>query len=328
MKAHMAQSVRVLAYHRIAFPDHCGLDPRLISARPDVFRQQMNHLAKHYNVVSLRQFSDALDGRCRLPNRAVMITFDDAYRDLAEHAVPVLKHYQLPATIFVPTAYPNRPERCFWWDRLYRAFTGTSAKSVPAKKRCLGQLPLETHEQRSRSLRTFQDHLKSLPHTELMLTVDEVCRELCVEEQTQPSVFTWDELRNLSRDGFAIAAHTQTHPILTQVSSDQLRQEVCGSRSDVQREIGVDIPVFCYPDGGHNQQVIDAVAGAGFDCAFAMTSGHTCLPAADRYRLSRISITRKTTPAIFRLRLMRLVSYVDQWRHRERRRRTSKHVVQ
>jgi hypothetical protein len=94
----------------------------------------------------------------------VLLTFDDAYRDFAEHAWPVLRSHGLPAVLFVPTAFPGDPERSFWWDRLYRAFA--CARREEALPSAAGVLPLRTPAERARSFRRVRDRVKALPHRE------------------------------------------------------------------------------------------------------------------------------------------------------------------
>src|SRR2546421_516354 len=102
--------LRVLTYHRVDEPGaRPKLNPGLISATPEVFDQEMSYLAANYHVVSMPELLQAYRTGTPLPPRAVLVTFDDAYCDFAEHAWPTLKRYRLPATLFVPTAYPDQP---------------------------------------------------------------------------------------------------------------------------------------------------------------------------------------------------------------------------
>src|SRR5512138_1997070 len=103
--------LRVLTYHRVADPHATPwLNPALVSALPAVFEQQMAYVSRRYAAVSLEEVIDAAVRRIRLPRRAVLITFDDAYRDFGEIAWPILRRHRLPATLFVPTAYPGAPD--------------------------------------------------------------------------------------------------------------------------------------------------------------------------------------------------------------------------
>jgi hypothetical protein len=70
-----AGGLRVLVYHRIDNPSaEPDLDPGLISATPQEFRDQMELLAERYNVVSIRTVLAAQRGEASLPAGAVLIT--------------------------------------------------------------------------------------------------------------------------------------------------------------------------------------------------------------------------------------------------------------
>ncbi len=316
----MNNSLRVLTYHRVADPQKSPmLDPRLISATPVTFEQQIRHLAKYYKVVSLEEVLNAVEKGTRLPNRAVLVTFDDAYCDFTDYAWPILKRYRLPATMFVPTAYPDHPDRAFWWDRLYRAFSSTS--QIDLDPTPIGPLPLRSPEERRQSLKRLQNHVKTLAHAEAMALVDAICLKLDSRRITQKSVLSWEELRQLAKEGVTLGAHTKTHPILTQLPPKQVREEISSSQQDLKREIGTVLPVFCYPDCAHNEDIVSVLNDEGFVLAFTGLDGHNDMSTAQYLRLRRTSITRRTSPAIFRLRLLHLVSYVDMWRHRNKQRR-------
>jgi peptidoglycan/xylan/chitin deacetylase (PgdA/CDA1 family) len=108
--------LRVLTYHRIDEPTRRPwLDPGLISAVPEEFAKQMDYLAASYQMVSVGDVLTAVKSQNikDLPPRAVLVTFDDGYCDFEEQAWPVLREHKIPAILFVPTAYPDHPERTF-----------------------------------------------------------------------------------------------------------------------------------------------------------------------------------------------------------------------
>jgi peptidoglycan/xylan/chitin deacetylase (PgdA/CDA1 family) len=151
-----------------------------------------------------------------------------------------------------------------------------------------------------------------------MALVDEICSNLDGRQVAQKSVLSWEELRQLARDGVTLVAHTRTHPILTQLlSPEQVREEVIGSQIDLQREIGQVLPVFCYPSGAHNDTVVNILKQEGFVMAFTTLDGHNDLHRAHLLRLRRTNITQRTSPLIFRIRLLRWATYADAWRHRK-----------
>jgi hypothetical protein len=193
-----ARVLRVLTYHRVIDPGDAPLYPGVLSATPSGFAAQMRALAERFRVVPIAEVVTALRERAPLPPRALLITFDDAYRDFAEHAWPVLKSLGLPVALFVPTAFPVQPDRTFWWDRLYRAVV--SARRDDPLPSAAGRLLLNTPVERERSFCRVRDRVKALPHREAMELVARVCSEL------EPSplageVLSWDQLRGLAREG-------------------------------------------------------------------------------------------------------------------------------
>jgi peptidoglycan/xylan/chitin deacetylase (PgdA/CDA1 family) len=309
--------LRVLTYHRVADLDEKSpFHPRLISATPAVFALQMEYLAKNYNVVSIHDVIRAVQKKAELPERAVLITFDDGYYDFGKIAWPILKKNGLAATVFIPTAYPDQPQLSFWWDRLYRSVISSTHPEL----HCLpgGTLPLRTLNDRHTSLKFVQNYIKTLSHNKAMRLVDEICLELRVPNDGQKSTMSWEELRQLAKEGVTLGAHTRTHPILTQLPLEKVREEVRGSIEDLKWAIGNVLPIFCYPNGNYNRQIVQILKNEGVLLAFCGKDGYNNLKHADLLELHRTNITRRTSAFIFRLRLLRFFSYLDMWRHRNK----------
>ena len=64
------------------------------------FEEQLHWLKNnHYQVISVQQVFDAAAGKTHLPNKAVLLTFDDGYQSFYTFAFPLLKKYHYPATV-------------------------------------------------------------------------------------------------------------------------------------------------------------------------------------------------------------------------------------
>ena len=95
------RTLRVLMYHKVN--DVQG-NPTTVST--SVFDGQMELLAQlGYQVVDLDAVLAHYVEGSPLPERAVLITFDDGYRDNLENALPILRRHGYPAVLFVPIAY-------------------------------------------------------------------------------------------------------------------------------------------------------------------------------------------------------------------------------
>jgi peptidoglycan/xylan/chitin deacetylase (PgdA/CDA1 family) len=294
----------VLTYHRVDEPDrHPERAPGLLSATPEGFDAQLDVVGASCSVVSLDDVLAVREGRADLPPRAVLLTFDDAYDDFAEVAWPLLRHHGLPASLFVPTAYPDAPARAFWWDRLHQALAGTRATAVATP---VGRLPLGSPAERDAAARALRTFLKAQPHDEAMGHVDALLADLEAPAPVSP-VLGWDRLRALAAEGLALAPHSRTHPLLTRVGPDQLADEVAGSRADLERELGSAPPAFAYPSGANDDAVVAALDAAGYRLAFTTARGNERLDGdegPDWLRLRRVNVGRRTTPALLRAQLL------------------------
>ena len=268
---------------------------------------------------------EAVEGGPSLPKRSVLITFDDAYVDFAEHAWPILQSLLLPATLFVPTAYASDPHRAFWWDRLYCAFKNTTSREL--RGTALGALSLRTLEERNRELRNLQDHVTTLPHAEGMELVDEVCTRLGAITMDSRSVLSWDQLRDLKKQGLTLGSHTRTHPITTQLPPEQIRPEVSGSQQDLRSETGSVLPIFCYPNGDHDDVTTGILKDEKIVLAFTTLAGGNELDKADLLRLRRTDIRPRTSLPIFHFRLLTAGAYLDAWRQQARKAQPSQRVL-
>ncbi len=303
--------LRVLTYHRVDDPEsRPSLYPR-VTVTPEAFTEQMQFLAVHYYPISLPELLDAKDsGSQSLPPRAVLITFDDAYCDFAEQAWPIMRRENIPATLFVPTAFPDHPERVLWWDRLYQALRTTPRRDdLPTP---VGPLPLRTAEQREQALLKLRDYVKTCPHAEAMPWVEEICSEL-EGLPPEPSILSWDALRQLAGEGVTLGAHTRTHPLMNRISTQEARAEALGSLQDLQTEIGSVPPIFAYPSGGFNDEVVGGLAQEGFSLAFTTERGLNDWTSADRLRLRRINIGPRTNLTTMRTQLLPQSKYISQW---------------
>lgn len=92
-------SVPILVYHRVTDSPHPAL--REFAVRPAAFRRQMRALRRAgWKTPTLDQFVAARREGRELPARSVLITFDDAYAELEEKALPALASNGLTATVY------------------------------------------------------------------------------------------------------------------------------------------------------------------------------------------------------------------------------------
>ena len=81
----------------------------------DQFREQMEYLHNQgYNTITLAQLYDYLENGTELPNKPIVITFDDGYVDNYKNVLPILKEYNMKATLFMISDAANSTWLCFY----------------------------------------------------------------------------------------------------------------------------------------------------------------------------------------------------------------------
>ena len=224
---------------------------RLLEITPEFLERVMAYLrGQELDIVSLDEvYRRLVDGD--FARRFVCITLDDGYRDTLQWTYPILKRYDAPFAVYIPTSFPDRLGELWWLaleavvarnDRvtllLDGAKQGFECDTVAAKRNLFDQLywyvrSLPTEEQ----LRTFVRDLSGRYHVDIM----EFCNELCMN---------WTELTTLASDPLVtIGAHTVNHVMLAKVPERMARSEMAMSRSVIEASLGRRPDHLSYPVG-------------------------------------------------------------------------------
>jgi len=102
--------VPILMYHYISIPP-AGADAyrRELSLAPDIFREHLDYLQEQgYTTIHLQDLISYLQtGQPPLPEKPIILTFDDGYRDNYENAFPALQDHGMVGTFFIITDFAD-----------------------------------------------------------------------------------------------------------------------------------------------------------------------------------------------------------------------------
>lgn len=112
------EGCRILLYHNID-EKITGCDYLGLTVQRETFEFHMRYLVENgYRVIDLRELIAVKNRNERIPDRAVIITFDDGYKGVKKYAEPILVKYGLRATVFVTTGYiDGNIKRGDYWTR-------------------------------------------------------------------------------------------------------------------------------------------------------------------------------------------------------------------
>jgi peptidoglycan/xylan/chitin deacetylase (PgdA/CDA1 family) len=94
----------VLLYHSIS--DHASPEVARFAIAPKVFDEHMRHLAEEgYSSMTVTELVPVLHGQREVPERPVLVTFDDGFRDFLTTALPILQRHGIAATLYATTGF-------------------------------------------------------------------------------------------------------------------------------------------------------------------------------------------------------------------------------
>jgi peptidoglycan/xylan/chitin deacetylase (PgdA/CDA1 family) len=304
----------ILLYHRVADPPS---DPWALSVTPEHFAEQLDALRRHMDVVPLVEL--LRDDRRRTSDRAVAVTFDDGYGDNLHAAWPLLRHFDVPWTLFLASGHLGSG-RQFWWDQLARALLESLTLPMRLRLSIGGRLrqwtlgpspdgPSCAPEVDRRWLAWGQPD-RSPRHTafrelyEILQPMaagarDEIIGEILAQAGADAAgpagdwPLTPEEAAALASAGpVEIGAHTVSHPLLGSMPLHAQREEIEGSKRQLEDLLGRPIRLFAYPFGrpsDYTDETVALVRAARYDAACSNVGGPVG-SGTDRFQLPRFQV--------------------------------------
>src|SRR5436305_5392475 len=215
--------VLIVSYHRVVgdFVEEAKRSPPTMNISQKTFHKHLETLAATYDVVTLDRALEILEGKAQGRRDVAVVTFDDGYRDVYDHAFPVMREMKIPAIVYVRSAFAGTNRRIAH-DRLWSALVrmkdrGLGPVSVGASGRFESML-IDAYEGADTPNKVLENLISNNPTPALY----ELCGAL--EERLGRNVgngpkgqfpMTWEMLREMGGHGIETGAHTADHTVLT-----------------------------------------------------------------------------------------------------------------
>jgi peptidoglycan/xylan/chitin deacetylase (PgdA/CDA1 family) len=296
----------ILMYHRVMDGPPCQVftQPGMYVTK-STFEMHLIYLKQHFEIVSLTDILTHQQNFNRYGHRPLCaITFDDGWRDNYTNAFPLLKKYEIPATIFLPTSYVGTAN-WFWPERLSLLLTSNSVRNLSEGEKkelfeafndhgidCgyknlwwLGK-SLASH---STLLNGIIESLKARREPELEFLIARLRGILKIDYPQERLLLNWEEIEEMSKHGISFGSHTCNHVILTKWSREEINYQIRESRAKLMKHRINFIPILAYPNGNYNELVVEETKKAGYEAAVTTEFGFND-ENTNPYELSRISI--------------------------------------
>lgn len=258
------------------YPEIKGLDKPL-------FRQQIEFMKNNFNIVTMEHVIDAVEGKSELPEKALLLTFDDGYIDNYTVALPVLEEFGVQGSFFIP-GKTLAAQRLLDVNKIHYILARADINEL------LGDVKKEmdyyrgheydyalTEELFSQYAEANRFDCKETIFVKRMLqavlpeklrnTISSNLFEKYVgisEEQLVYELYmTEEQIRTMKRHGMFIGIHGYDHYWLGSLSPEQMREDINMALETLDEFIDRKHWVMNYPYGNYNHDVLDYIRSQG-----------------------------------------------------------------
>jgi len=288
------QQLRILMYH--------GVSPS--SVTEEIFAQHLKFIQKHFTCYWMREVPELLNtlSKGHVPEKPpLVLTFDDGLKNNLTKAVPLLKKYNIKATFFLVSDLLKKPNTMLWNHETQCLLMLINNSNLPKE---IGPFSSNKKE-RWPQVKSFVNTIKKMPgekRVELLNTLQSILPKPSYEDWMFDEFVLMSEKDVLSLPDFIeIGSHTLTHPILTQISDAEARNEIQISLKELENLTGKQIHSFCYPNGNflkRDLNFVREVYKAAVSVEEGLVSPH--IQNDDLFHLKRIPAANNMNDFIFR----------------------------
>jgi peptidoglycan/xylan/chitin deacetylase (PgdA/CDA1 family) len=241
---------------------------RHLEVTPQFLRTTLLHLkSRNIDIITMDEVHDRLRNK-DFARRFACFTFDDGYRDNRDHALPVMREFAAPFTVYVTSDFAEGTGR-LWWIALEMAIAKASSIEVKMGA-ATTRFDTKTASAKQAAFDRLHDWLRSLPAQDVQRELNALCARHGIDQTAicRDLCMTWDELKSFASDPLvAIGAHTITHCNLAHQSEEVAREELAISRARIEEKLQRPVQHLAYPYG-------DSCAAGAREFALAASAGY------------------------------------------------------
>lgn len=304
----MNSKVTIIMYHYVRdfkhsrYPEIKGLDVSL-------FYEQIKYLKKHYQIISMEMLFDSIENNYSLPDKSVLLTFDDAYLDHFNYVFPFLDKHKIQGSFF-PPAKAITEHTVLDVNKIHFILASENDKS-----KIISEIKNELNKSRKDyNLESYSFYYEKLAQQNrfdsaevifikrlLQVELDETLRKIIINNLFEKIVginedsfsrelyMDIEQLKCMHRNGMHIGSHGYDHYWLGSLTRENQQMEIEKSLLFL-NQIGCDTKqwTMCYPYGNYNDVTIELLTE--YNCKLALTTEVNIadLQKFNKYKLPRL----------------------------------------
>jgi peptidoglycan/xylan/chitin deacetylase (PgdA/CDA1 family) len=263
----------VVMYHGVT---ECMHQPPIWTQLPlQIFREQMKFLRKHYVPVSIHDLIETIRNSAELPERSVLITFDDGLKNNYSVAYPLLQKMGIPATIFLTVDFIGSND-ILWVDELYIIIREAASQGLRLELKDRVAMNYFLSGRIWEAYEVVVEYFKRAGFAKRTSEMNELRQMVQLDKHIKYDDFSmldWDGVRTMHQSGLiSFGVHTATHRILSELKEEEWKKEIDLPKLKLENKLQSEVTSFCFPNGrpliDFKPEHLSYLREAGYSCAF------------------------------------------------------------
>ena len=301
------RDLSVVMYHYVR-PIQESAYPGIKGLELSMFEEQLAFFQKQFRVITMEQVMDAIEGKCSLPERAMLLTFDDGYMDHYQYVFPLLQQYHMQGSFFVPSSLPQN-HTVLDVNKIHFILACADIDTVLDKLYAI----LDTYRERGWEMepnavlfaklakpnrwdpkevifvkRLLQSYLEEDVRGEIVNTLFSEIVQVPEADFSRQLYVSKEQIIEMRKAGMYFGLHGERHYWLNQLPEDKMKQDIQNSLQYFRDVMDPAYLAMNYPYGGYNAQVLAYVKEIGCKVGFSVEARHVDLQKDDPLLLPRL----------------------------------------
>lgn len=282
--------------------------PKIKGLDINLFREQIAFLKKNFDIVTMEQVIEASKGARKLPQNAMLLTFDDGYIDNFTFAFPILEENGLQGSFFIP-GKTFSTHQLLDVNKIHYILASADTRKLledvfermdfyrgqefeyPSNQELFKNYAVANRFDSKEIIfvkRILQTALPEDVRNHISSDLFKKYVGISEEQLAYELYMTREQIRTLKRHGMYIGLHGYDHYWLGDLSEDKMKEDITKSVEVMDEFIDHNQWVMNYPYGSYNQGVLDFIKARGACIGLTTEVQAADLTANDILRLPRL----------------------------------------
>ena len=272
------------------------------------FKQQIQFLYENFTIITMEELIASFEEAYELPERALLLTFDDGYKDHYLNVYPILKEYGIQGSFFIPGKSFNESV-LLDVNKIHFILASMSIRELVTRLKMQldfyrGQeYPYESNEVLFKKYavanrfdsadtifvkRILQTVLPETLRNEIASNLFEQAVGMKEEKFAKELYMNYDQIKRLKMDGMHIGLHGYDHYWLGDLDQKKMEQDILMAKEALSDFIDPLRWTIAYPYGSQNEDVITCMKKTGCKAGFTTEVGKSEIPVNSFFKIPRV----------------------------------------